>query len=86
MSSSCCSTTVTEETIGAVAPSSAQNLLSSGGDDNPECPVMIGNQVNKDHAEASGLFRDYEGNRYWFCCASCGPLFDADPAKYATPA
>ena len=33
-------------------------------------------------AEAAGLFRDYEGNRYWFCCAGCGPRFDADPARY----
>jgi YHS domain-containing protein len=40
--------------------------------------------VVKSEAEAAGLVRDYEGNRYWLCCAACGPLFDADPAKYAT--
>ena len=34
-------------------------------------------------AEQRGLFRDYQGSRYWFCCAECGPLFDADPARYA---
>ncbi|MET3922445.1 YHS domain-containing protein [Arthrobacter sp. UYEF20] len=51
-----------------------------------ECPVMIGSQVVRAGAESAGLFRDYEGNRYWFCCAGCGRLFDADPAKYATAA
>ncbi|WP_437387026.1 hypothetical protein [Plantibacter flavus] len=35
-------------------------------------------------AEAAGLVRDYDGNRYWLCCAGCGPAFDADPARYAT--
>ncbi|MEO7018430.1 MAG: YHS domain-containing protein [Leifsonia sp.] len=47
-----------------------------------ECPVMHGNFVDKADAEAKGLFRDYEGTRYYLCCAACGPLFDADPAKY----
>ena len=31
----------------------------------------------------AGLFRDYDGTRYYFCCAGCGPVFDANPAKYA---
>ena len=52
-------------------------------DDAAICPVMAGTPVSKTAAEAAGLYRDYEGNRYWFCCAACGPLFDADPAKYA---
>ena len=47
------------------------------------CPVMPGNQVDPAWAEHRGLFRDYEGTRYWFCCAECGPLFDADPVRYA---
>ncbi|WP_017197919.1 YHS domain-containing protein [Arthrobacter sp. M2012083] len=47
------------------------------------CPVMAGTPVVKAAAEASGLYRDFEGTRYWFCCAGCGPAFDADPAKYA---
>ena len=34
-------------------------------------------------AEVAGLYRDYKGERYWFCCASCAPLFDADPERYA---
>lgn len=44
---------------------------------------MVGNPVSKKAAEAQGLFRDYEGQRYWLCCAGCGPTFDSDPAKYA---
>ena len=51
-----------------------------------ECPVMAGSTVMKADAEAAGLVRDYEGTRYYLCCAACGPLFDADPAKYATAA
>lgn len=51
-----------------------------------ECPVMVGSAVDKAFAESQGLVRDYEGKRYWFCCAACGPLFDADPARYANAA
>ena len=55
-------------------------------DDIVTCPVMPGSTVSKSTAEAQGLYRDYDGQRYWFCCSACGPLFDADPAKYATAA
>lgn len=58
------------------------NLMGPGQDDMAMCPVMEGRPVVKSVAEASGLFRDYEGTRYWLCCAGCGPLFDADPQKY----
>jgi YHS domain-containing protein len=27
----------------------------------------------------------YKGHTYYFCCGSCKPMFDADPAKYAKP-
>ncbi|MCH2901956.1 YHS domain-containing protein, partial [Listeria monocytogenes] len=49
-----------------------------------ECPVMKGSLVVKADAEAAGLYRAYEGTRYYLCCAGCGPKFDADPAQYAT--
>ncbi len=62
------------------------NLLGPASDDLAECPVMPGSMVDKAEAEASGLFRDYEGSRYYLCCSSCGPLFDADPAEYVTAA
>nr|WP_235700785.1 YHS domain-containing protein [Corynebacterium auriscanis] len=48
-----------------------------------ECPVMAGTPVIKAEAEAKGLYRDYEGQRYWLCCPGCGPKFDANPAQYA---
>jgi len=52
-------------------------------DDVAECPVMTGTPVNKAQAEAAGLYRDHNGQRYWFCCAACGPMWDADPDEYA---
>ena len=48
-----------------------------------ECPVMAGTPVNKAQAEGAGLYRDHKGQRYWFCCAACGPMWDADPDEYA---
>lgn len=48
------------------------------------CPVMPGNTVLKAEAEEEGLVRDHHGVRYYLCCADCAPLWDADPAKYAT--
>lgn len=51
-----------------------------------ECPVMPGSMSVKADAEAAGLVRDYEGQRYWLCCSSCGPLFDANPKQYARTA
>ncbi|NMD55138.1 MULTISPECIES: heavy metal translocating P-type ATPase [Tsukamurella] len=50
------------------------------------CPVMVGNPVVKSTAEAAGLFRDYDGERYFFCCPACAPKFDADPARYVANA
>ena len=67
--SSCC---------GHAAPAAAP-----ADDDAAICPVMAGTPVSKAAAEAAGLYRDFGGNRYWFCCAACGPLFDADPTQYA---
>jgi YHS domain-containing protein len=73
-SGSCCSS----KTANTAQTTAAEDLAT--------CPVMAGSTVVKSVAEAQGLFRDYNGVRYWFCCAGCGPLFDADPAKYATAA
>lgn len=61
----------------------AENLTDTRADDITECPVMVGTTVIKTQAEEAGLYRDYQGQRYWLCCASCGPLFDADPDRYA---
>ena len=70
----------------AVTTSLGGNLLGPSADELAECPVMRGSTVVKADAEAKGLFRDYAGQRYWFCCAACEAPFDADPAKYATAA
>lgn len=79
--SSCCSTSAATP---AVAANGRENLMaSSAGAEMTTCPVMVGSPVNKAHAESVGLFRDHEGERYYFCCAGCGPAFDSDPAKYA---
>lgn len=79
--SSCCSTTAAAPNPAA-AGTGHENLLA-GADDMTTCPVMVGSPVSKKAAEAAGLFRDFEGERYYFCCAGCGPAFDSDPAKYA---
>lgn len=65
--SSCCSTS-------APVPEDRDNLLdATTGTDMTTCPVMTGSPVSKATAEAAGLFRDYEGERFYFCCAGCGP-------------
>ena len=65
---------------------SAQTAAQTPAADMAECPVMAGTPVVKAEAEAAGLYRDHNGQRYWFCCAACGPLFDADPDRYTTAA
>lgn len=51
-----------------------------------ECPVMRGTFVDTSVARARGLVREHEGTTYFLCCAACGPLFDADPQRYAAAA
>ncbi|GAB3709888.1 hypothetical protein [Mariniluteicoccus flavus] len=79
--SSCCGTAGTENPAADFGH--RENLLVQGSDATTTCPVMVGNPVNKQDAEEKGLFRDYDGQRYWLCCPGCGPTFDSDPAKYA---
>ncbi|MEU4016227.1 MULTISPECIES: YHS domain-containing protein [unclassified Microbacterium] len=79
---SCCSI----DTRRAVAPAGRKDLLAPPAAGMAECPVMVGSPVVIADAEAAGLFRDWEGTRYYFCCAGCGPAFDADPAKYTAAA
>lgn len=65
---------------------SAETLAHTPAAEMAECPVMAGTPVVKADAEAAGLFRDHNGQRYWLCCAACGPLFDADPDRYTDAA
>ena len=46
------------------------------------CAVVTSMEVDAAQAK-KGLFRDYEGQRYYFCCQGCVKKFDADPAQYA---
>ncbi len=52
---------------------------------NPEdlatCPVMH-IPVNKQDAEAKGYMREYNGQKYYFCCGTCTAKFDANPEEY----
>lgn len=78
--SSCCNTSTPHPTSGT----GHENLIDAvASDDMTTCPVMVGNPVSKKTAEATGLYRDYEGERYYLCCGACGPSFDSDPATYA---
>ncbi|MFC0680323.1 hypothetical protein ACFFGH_21010 [Lysobacter korlensis] len=76
---------VTETTGNACSGHHAAPAEAATGD-LAVCPVMAGSTVVKSVAEAQGLFRDFDGTRYWLCCAACGPLFDADPNTYANAA
>ena len=44
------------------------------------CPVM--KNAVASYAKASG-YADYDGVRYYFCCAGCDTKFAAEPAKFA---
>lgn len=39
------------------------------------CPIQ-GGKVNKN------LYADYQGQRVYFCCAECIPIFKANPEAY----
>ncbi len=39
------------------------------------CPIQ-GGKINKD------LYVDYQGQRVYFCCAECLPIFKKNPEKY----
>lgn len=80
---SCCGHSHSHDAVDA---DGRKDLLAPSADELADCPVMAGRTVVKTDAEAAGLFRDYEGTRYYLCCAACGPLFDADPGKYAAVA
>ena len=50
------------------------------------CPIMSSNKVNVASATKAGMFADYKGRRYVFCCDMCPAAFKKDPAKYAKAA
>lgn len=46
------------------------------------CAVMPKDVIEVARSERDGLFSDYKGKRYYFCCPGCKPAFDKTPAKY----
>jgi YHS domain-containing protein len=47
------------------------------------CPVT-GDTVDMQEAEVAGHVREYNGKKYYFCCATCVQQFDKNPEKYAS--
>lgn len=85
LASSCCCSGSAQVFDSTIVDPAASNLLDPATEE-ATCPVMPGTPVNKAAAEAAGLFRDYRGRRYWFCCRGCGPRFDRDPDRYVSAA
>lgn len=54
-----------------------QHDVAGPGDELVTCTVR-GTSTLKSTAEAAGLFRDVEGQRFYFCCRRCQDLFDAE--------
>jgi len=52
-------------------------VVAGPGDVLVTCTVR-GTTTLKSTAETAGLFRDVEGQRYYFCCRRCQDLFDAE--------
>jgi len=50
------------------------------------CCVMPTSKIDIASATKKGMFADYKGNRYFFCCAGCPEAFKKDPAKFAKAA
>lgn len=46
------------------------------------CAVMPSEKATVAKAQKDGLFADFKGKRYYFCCAGCVPAFKKEPAKY----
>lgn len=61
------------------------DAVAGPGEELVTCAVR-GNLTVKSDAEAAGLARDHEGVTYYFCCAHCAEMFDADPAAYTITA
>jgi YHS domain-containing protein len=77
--------TVGTDTTKEPAPSEAGNDLGETvafTNDKGELVCPVQGDVIASPEKAAG-FQDYEGTRYYFCCAGCPEAFAADPEKYA---
>lgn len=50
------------------------------------CAVMPDDKVDIAKATKTGMYADFKGRRYFFCCAGCPDTFKKDPAKFAKSA
>lgn len=50
------------------------------------CAVMTNSTVDIAKATKAGMYADYKGKRYFFCCGGCPESFKASPDKYAKKA
>ncbi len=55
---------------------SSDTQRSSEASVQTECPVMVGNKIDRD------IYTDYKGKRVFFCCNSCRQAFIKDPETY----
>lgn len=69
----------------AVSPAFAQGRKTKQKPKAPttvHCPIMKKNAVNIAKATKDGMYADYKGRRYFFCCGGCPSQFKANPEKY----
>ena len=48
------------------------------------CAVMPDDKVDITKATKNGMFQDFKGRRYFFCCAGCPDAFKKNPEKFIT--
>uniref|UniRef100_UPI0040490E31 hypothetical protein n=1 Tax=Brachybacterium sp. GPGPB12 TaxID=3023517 RepID=UPI0040490E31 len=58
---------------------SAEAIAQTPAEEMTECRVMAGTPVVKAQAEEAGLYRDYQGQRYWFCLRRLRPAVRRRP-------
>jgi xanthine dehydrogenase accessory factor len=77
-----------EASSGEASPSEATEApvspVPSAGDSpadaiDPVCDMLV-------DIATSRFFSEHEGQTYYFCCPACKKKFEAEPAKYLTPA
>ncbi len=57
-------------------PEMAEAEVEDAMENQQYCPVMEGNEINRD------LYADHDGKRVYFCCAACISAFEEEPEKY----
>jgi len=73
-------------TLAVVGLAGAQTTKKAPAAPKMTCAVMTKNPVDIAAATKKHMYADYNGKRYFFCCAGCPEAFKKDPAKYAKSA